>query len=121
MRAAVTRDTITRVINLEVSGVPDLDVTENWHRKPRVIRPDYLVITLVDGDVRSAETTGGLVLKSGAASDGVGDKREWTSNAYGYRLDDAPEWVRTLTGEAVLGVTAWSYPDSSNPEEVLSL
>lgn len=109
MRATVKNDRTERVITLEVSGTPDLDVTETWHHKPRTIRPDYVDITVVDGEFRRIEASGPLVKNDGTP----GRNRDtWKCAASGARyervtLDTAPEWVRTLVREAPAGVTSW--------------
>jgi hypothetical protein len=108
MRAAVKQDTTTRVITLEVQGVPDVDVTRHYHRKPRIFRPDSVTIQLVDGEVNRVKASGGLVLKSGAASTEVEEKEEWTTGLYGSaNLADAPEWLALLVKDAPHGVTTW--------------
>lgn len=108
MRAAVTKDTTVRTITLEVVNAPDIDVT-TYHRKPRIFRPDTAIVGLVDGKLTSVKTMGGLVLKSGAASDAV---REGTTyypddSWCAPKIKDAPEWVRVIAAEAPLDRTSW--------------
>lgn len=126
MKIEVQTDTTRREIGFRVTegSAPDLDVTESWHSKPRVIRPDSGNLVIVDGEVRRITVSGGLVLKSGAASEQVRDKREWrASHAYMQRerIEDAPEWVQYIWREAQCGVTAWSYVERDNAEQVQAL
>lgn len=112
MRATVRNDRTTRVIVLEVSGVTDLDASESWHTKPRMIRPDYITITLVDGEFHEAKA-GGPVLKASGEPGLV--RATWMCGPTGARyerntLDQAPEWVQTMAREAPAGVTAWGQP-----------
>lgn len=105
MQAAVKKDTTVRTIQLEVQNVPDVDVTRSYHRKPRIFRPDSVTIQLVDGTVERVTVSGGLVLKSGAASTEVHEKEEWGS--YSLKLSEAPEWLALLINDAPQGVTTW--------------
>ena len=110
MKASVTRDDTTRIITVEVSDVPDVDVTAGYHRKPRVFRPERAVIRTVNGQVREIKVSGGLVLKSGKTSPEVHEDRTWYHDDLKYRdhtLSSAPDWVRTLWNEAPAGVLAW--------------
>lgn len=113
MRASVRDDTTTRIITLEVSGVPDVDVTENWHHRPRMIRPDHATIRLVNGQFREFNASGPVVKVNGEPG---GNRDTWKCYETGERfqrdtLDQAPEWVRTLVREAPEGVTAWTAPE----------
>lgn len=112
MQAEVSRDETVRTINIQITpgSVPDIDITQSYHRKPRVIRPDRAVIVLVDGQFSDIKVHGGLVLKSGTASLEVTDSVTWRANAYrvDQRIDIAPEWVRMLVAEAPTGVTKWT-------------
>jgi hypothetical protein len=114
MRASVEKDMTVRtiVIAIEPGSVPDLDVTRSWHRKPRVIRPDRAVLTIVDGEQTILKVSGGLVLKSGAASTEVSDTWEWRRRGYREpdKIDSAPEWARWLWDEAPEDVTIWLDP-----------
>lgn len=106
MQAAVKRDTTVRTIMLEVQNVPDVDVTRSYHRKPRIFRPDSVTIKLVDGTVERVTVSGGLVLKSGAASTEVHEKEEW-GFYLSPKLSEAPEWLALLINDAPQGVTTW--------------
>ncbi len=122
MRAAVKRDHTARTITLEVTGVPDVDVTRSYHRKPRIFRPDSVTITVSDGEIQTVVASGGLVLKSGAASTEVRESEKWYSGTWtSPKIKDAPEWLATLIREAPAGVTSWYVPDASNAEEVQAL
>jgi hypothetical protein len=122
MRAEVIHDQTVRTIqiNIEPGSVPDLDVTETWHRKARLIRPNYASLKVVDGQPRLITVIGGLVLKSGGASTDVTDKAEWRAESYHDRnqINRAPEWVRLLWNEAPANVVNWRDPA---PEEVKQL
>jgi hypothetical protein len=108
MQAAVKTDVMVRTISLEVTGVPDIDVTRQWHHKPRIFRPDSVTIWLVDGTVDQVAVSGGLVLKSGAASTDVREREEWTQKGWGcLKLADVPEWLALLIADAPNGVTTW--------------
>lgn len=109
MRATVQNDRSERVITVEVSGAPYLDVTENWHHKDRTIRPDYVEIILVDGEF-SRFIASGPLLKGNGEPGRV--RATWKCAASGARferhtLDKAPEWVQLLVREAPAGVTSW--------------
>lgn len=106
MQAAVKRDTTVRTIRLGVQNVPDVDVTRPYHRKPRIFRPDSVTIRLVDGTVERVTVSGGLVLKSGAASTEVHEKEEWGFYS-SPKLSEAPEWLALLINDAPQGVTTW--------------
>lgn len=107
MRASVRNDTTTRIITLEVSGVPDVDITENWHHRDRLIRPDHVTLQLTDGEVREVKASGPVVRKDGSPGGQRGDAT-WRTGRYERRtLDGAPEWVHTLVREAPEGVTDW--------------
>lgn len=111
MRASVREDSTTRVITLEVSGVPDVDTTKSWQTKPRVFRPDHVTIRLVDGEVQEVKASGPFVLKSGGTSDKMREVQSWTrtpGSVRGNKLEQGPEWVQTLAREAPAGVTWWS-------------
>lgn len=114
MRAAVTQDSTVRTIDLEVSGVPDIDVTKTWHRKPRLFRPEKVTIRVIDGETRNILIKGGLVLKSGAASTEVGESQDYRSQHYdkARRIEAAPEWVQRLWAEAPAGMTSWDEPEA---------
>lgn len=110
----VTRDRTTQVISVEVSGVPDIDVTQHYHRKPRAFRPDRAIVTIVDGEVLEVKASGGLVLKSGAASTETRERWEWHSaRTYGLggTFENAPKWVTTLVHDAPAGVVRWAFTE----------
>lgn len=105
MQAAVKRDSTQRVITVEVTDVPDIDIT-SYHQKPRIFRPDTVTITISDGKVSRVNVSGGLVLKSGGTSESVRENQRW----YGSELDGmrtAPGWIRTVMTDAPNGVTTW--------------
>lgn len=114
MRAAVTRDTTVRTIELGVEGVPDIDVT-TYHRKPRIFRPDRMTITVTDGEVSRVNVSGGLVLKSGKASTEVRENQRWWTTR---EIQGAPDWVQTLIKEAPAGVTFWRSPSAEEVQEL---
>src|SRR6188508_3668830 len=108
MRAAVTKDSTVRTIDLQVDGVPDIDVTQTWHAKPRLFRPEKVTIRVIDGETRNILIKGGLVLKSGKASTQVTESRDYRSQHYDKdrRVEAAPEWVRRLWDEVPAGITS---------------
>jgi hypothetical protein len=121
MQAAVHTDGTVRTIRIQVKDVPDVDVTRHWHRKPRIFRPDSVVITLVDGEVRDAKVSGGLVLKSGKVSTEVVESETWARFTWSARLSEAPAWLARLVDESPSGVTSWRDLDTTNPDEVSAL
>lgn len=123
MRATVTRDNTTRSITLDVTGVPDIDVT-TYHRKPRIFRPDQVTIKLTNGNVSDVNVSGGLVLKSGGTSDQVRENQHWWGKEWtgpGRSGFEVPAWLRSLVTEVLAGATSWHVPDVNNPEEVQTL
>lgn len=109
MRATVKNDRTERTITIGVSGVSDLDVTENWHAHERTIRPDVVIIRLVNGEVRDLTAGGPLVKRNGEPGN---NRATWRCYRTGTRyqrvtLDNAPDWVRTLWNQAPAGVTSW--------------
>lgn len=114
MKAAITRDQTVRTIQIDVTGVPDVNVTQSWHRKARFMRPEHVRLTIVNGDAATVTVTGGLVLKSGGASGEVREKFEWRTQSYhsNDHIDHAPDWVRRLWVQAPLGVTSWNEPEA---------
>lgn len=139
MRASVTDDRATRVIELKLE--PDgpawdlHDLTATWRDKPRVFRPDLVRLVLVQAPpVMSGEITweastirlsGQLVLKSGAVSTAQQsrDSMVWRRAAMkaGERIDHAPEWVREIVAQAPHGITGYLWTDSERAEEVRAL
>lgn len=110
MRASIKEDVTERSVTIEVSDVTHLDVTESWNRRERVIRPDRVVVTIVDGELDNVQVSGFLLLKSGEPGRHR-DHRLYHLPAwreYRHTMDEAPEWVRTLTSEILAGVTSWS-------------
>ena len=108
MKINVTSDVTRRTIWVDVEGVPDIDLTQYYHRKPRAIRPDMLKIEVTDGELTGITAFGGLVLKSGGASAlARGEKRWYGPNDL---ENDAPEWVGRAVAEAVFGVTPQQTP-----------
>ena len=122
MRAEVTVDQTVRTIQVDVEpgSVPDLDVTQTWHRKARMIRPKQAILKLVNGRATIITVIGGLVLKSGAASTQVTESAEYRRQSYHDRdqIDRAPEWVQLLWNEAPANVVTWR---GVSPEEVQTL
>lgn len=113
MRAEVTEDQTIRTITITVQGVPDIDVTQPWHREPMVCRPDQVVLTVVDGQATDIEVTGWRVLKSGVASTQLRGQFEWSDHAYREReqIGSAPEWVRLIWEQAPTGTTTWAVTE----------
>lgn len=71
MRFHVNADGTVRTVEIEIAGVPDLDVSRSYHdatRPPRVIRPDRVVLTFTDGLLAQISVSGPLVMKDGALS-----------------------------------------------------
>lgn len=128
MRASVTSDKTTRVIELEL--IPDgaawdlFDTTATWRKVPRIFRPDRARLVLDQDEVRSISVSGQLVLKSGAVSDSHQSRDSMTWAAGGYqrgKLADAPEWVAEIVAQAPHGITAYTWTDAERAEEVQAL
>ena len=111
MKAHVISDKSTRKIELELDGLPDLDVTESWHRRPRVIRPFKATIVVSDGETRSINILGGVIKASGQPSDTVRDGRTYHIKAYREheRVENAPGWVRELFEQAPSGIVEFTW------------
>jgi hypothetical protein len=109
MQARVKTDRTVRtiILTIEPGSVPDHDVTRSWHKKPRIIRPDHLTVVTTNGDLDSVALSGGLVLKSGAASTEVRESDKWYG-AYGdHKLSDLPEWLAPVVQAVIDGQTVW--------------
>jgi len=120
MRANVTSDRTVRTIQIEIEpgSVPDIDITRSYHHRPRIFRPDIITLTVTDGEVSRVNVSGGLVLKSGAASTEVHEKQCWYSSDLTQHANQLPVWVRRLMSEAPDDATSWRDPA---PEEVQAL
>jgi len=117
VRAHVTKDNSVRTIELELEGLPDLDVTQRWQRNTRKIRPDRASIQIRNGEVRSISVGGPLVKKSGQPSEGVRDTAHYRmTEAYieRERIENAPGWVQELVAQVPLGITTFTWV---SPEE----
>lgn len=108
MKAKVQSDVTRRAIAIEVvpGSVPDIDVTMTWHKKPRLFRPDRVSLIWVDHKLSQVNISGGLVLKSGGASETVRENQRL------YRSDDLtklPGWLAELAESAPEGCVSWMY------------
>jgi len=110
MKAAVERDNLARKITIKVVDGPILDVSESWHTKPRRIRVERITITIFNGETTSMVVTGGIVLKSGAASTGQRGQLEWSAQALvgSQLISRAPAWAQLIWRQAPVGETYWS-------------
>lgn len=113
MRAEVTEDQTIRTITITVQGAPDIDTTQPWHREPQICRPDWAILTVVDGQPTVIEVFGWRVLKTGIASTRLRGQLEWQAEGPREReqIGSAPEWVRLIWDEAPTGVTTWEMPE----------
>ena len=125
MRASVTKDQTTRVIELELEAPSAAwglyDVTATWRKVPRTFRPDRARLVLDQGEVRSITVSGYLVLKSGRVSDSHQSRDSMTWAAGGYhrgKLADAPEWVAEIVTQAPLGIPSYVWTEAERAEEV---
>jgi hypothetical protein len=110
MRALVRRDTTERIITLDLSGTPDVDVAENWHRQTRLIRPNSVTIRLRDAEVYEVTAIGPITRKDGSPGDRYGSM-SWRAGRREQRtLDGAPDWIHTLVRYALTGATNWDQP-----------
>lgn len=112
MRAAVSKDEITRIVTIAVTEVPDIDISETFHRAPRIIRPDQAILVIRDDVPRRIEVTGPIVLKSGKVSAETKGRRTWygsSSLVTRDRVDASPEWVQELWFGVEKGHTEWPH------------
>lgn len=93
---------MTRELSIRIVDGPELDVSEPHHRRPRRIRVDRVLITVLNGQTTMLRAAGGVLLKSGAASIGQHGSKTWVGS-----IDKAPEWAQLLWREAPAGVTDW--------------
>jgi hypothetical protein len=128
VKAHVTKDQTTRVIELELeapSAAWDLfDTTATWRKVPRIFRPDRARLVIDQGEVRSINVTGYLVLKSGRTSDShqSRDSMTWAaSTVHKGKLADAPEWVREIVAQAPLGITDYVWTEDERAAEPQAL
>lgn len=106
-RVKTDRSVRTIVVTIEPGSVPDHDVTRSWHKKPRVIRPDHLTVVTTNGDLDEVRLSGGLVLKSGAASTEVREVDKWYGMYGDHKVTDLPEWLSTAVQAVLDGQTVW--------------
>lgn len=108
MRAQVGFDETVRTIQIKIvpGSVPDWDVTSYYHKKPRVFRPDQVTVKLNDDRVSSVTVSGGLVLKSGGASEQVRESVRYYRWSEKDRTE-APAWLVALIDEAPTGTASW--------------
>lgn len=109
MQAQVKHDDTTRSILINVSGVPDIDVTQNYDKNPRVFRPDLVKLTLTNGALGGITVSGYRVLKSGGTSDIIRASASMSSTID--HLTELPAWLQLLIQEAPAGVTSWNQPE----------
>lgn len=143
MRASVDKDKATRVLEgtIEADGPAwDLyDLTATWRTEDqrRWFRPDHFRVTAIkeaNGEsapvwvVDSIDISGQRILKGGRVSDNdqSRDNMTWRAGANGWRQDrdllsNAPEWVRELATQSLVGITAYTWTDSERAEEVQPL
>jgi hypothetical protein len=128
VKASVTKDQTTRVIELELeapSAAWDLhDVTATWRKVPRIFRPDRARLVIDQGEVKSINVSGYLVLKGGRVSDNHQSRDSMTWTAGGYhkgKLADVPGWVGEIVAQAPLGITSYVWTESERAEEVQAL
>lgn len=110
MKASVRNKAKVETIEIGVADVADIDISEAWHRKARIIRPDQAEIRVVDGRTQIIEVTGYILLKSGQLSLETRGKATWYGNdglIRTERINSAPAWVRMLWEEAPQGETDW--------------
>lgn len=106
-RVKTDRTVRTIIVTIEPGSVPDHDVTRSWHKKPRVIRPDSLTVVLNNGDLDSVALSGGLVLKSGAASTEVKEADKWYGRFGDHKVTDLPGWLAPIVQAVIDGQTSW--------------
>jgi hypothetical protein len=109
MQGQVKTDRTVRtiIVTIEPGSVPDHDVTRSWHKKPRIIRPDSLTVVTTNGDLDSVALSGGLVLKSGAASTEVKEADRWYGWYGDHKLSALPGWLAPVVQAIIDGQTVW--------------
>ncbi|MFY1686316.1 hypothetical protein [Plantactinospora sp. WMMB782] len=93
-------DSVNRHIALRVEGAEPMQNRYQEHRKTkRSFLPDRINIRLHNGELASVDVSGGVVLKSGVASEKLRDNESW----YNMRhfSEEAPEWLREAVAEAI--------------------
>lgn len=140
MRASVDKDKATRVLEgtIEADGPAwDLyDLTATWRKEDqrRWFRPDHFRITATEeanGEsapvwrVSSINISGQRILKGGrvATNDQSRDNMTYRTGSWDRvsQLDRAPEWVRELATQSLVGITAYTWTDAERAEEVQAL
>jgi hypothetical protein len=109
MQAAIVQRTSLEVVRIGVLDVPDLDISEGHHRRPRIIRPDQISLEIRDDEPDRVELSGPIVLRSGQLSIETRGNYVWTYS--GFRLNNistAPEWIHKLIQAVIDGETSWS-------------
>lgn len=106
-RVKIDRTVRTIGVTIEPGSVPDHDVTRPWHKKPRAIRPDHLAVVTTNGELEEIRLSGGLVLKSGAASTEVREAERWYGTYGDHKLTDLPGWLSTAVQAVLDGQTVW--------------
>lgn len=94
MNFTIRRDEVTRKVNLGLSNVPDVDVTETWHKRKRVFRPDSMWLSKAPYGLEIG-VSGPALLQNGTP----GESRlemVWYSNWITDTAKDAPDWVKEI-------------------------
>lgn len=104
MDILITRDTSKRVIEMNVTGVPVLDVSKPWHTKPKKIQPSRAVLMIVGNQTVSLKISGGVILGDSSVSEKTWAHWEWGTRMYGDPIGKAPDWVRAIWNQAPTGV-----------------
>jgi hypothetical protein len=140
MRASVDKEKAAWVLEgtIEADGPAwDLyDLTATWRTEDqrRWFRPDHFRVTAIkeaNGEsapvwvVNSINISGQRILKGGrvATNDQSRDSMTWRASGWISRaaLDKAPEWVRELATQSLVGITAYTWTDAERAEEVQPL
>jgi len=120
MRAQVAKDQTVRTISVEVTGAPDLDVARDWQVLQRLIKPEWIMITLVGEKFQKVQVRGPLILKNGKVGKTRGDFTWYTDDSvlhHREKLSRSPQWIRDLVQNTPHGLTAFSWPDQSPRDE----
>lgn len=112
MKARVVDDTYVRTINIAITDAQTMnDDSATWRSRPRPFYAERMEIKIRSGVVDTVTVSGPLVLAGGKLSKNTVDRITWrTDTAFRNSLNQAPEWVRTITTRALQGVTAWTWP-----------
>lgn len=123
MRAVVKSDRTTRTIEIDLFGMPDIDVTQSYHRRTRIFRPDKARIRITDGVTVHLKVSGPLVITGDMVSARSILNKNWHRSdrmGVGEPIGKAPDWARAIWDQAGTGIKYWIWAGEGQPESVPS-